>query len=177
MERSSLGRRRERRCHTRVSNVRECVAGVVPLTQEHKANIDVLRSLLVERLKLEEELERLTMYARDMRFDSDVVSTKLEVGRAILDMLHCPMRMNEKLLFMLYFAAMNRLLMKSDWQPVLENMTDILRRIGDLPPSWSHTITSKKSTASVILKHKLEVFHMDFEASKEIFHYANTAAL
>ncbi len=75
-ERSSLGRRRERRCRTRVSNVRESVVDVVPLTPEHKAYIDVLRSLLVERLKLEEELERLTMYSRDTRFDSDVVSTK-----------------------------------------------------------------------------------------------------
>jgi hypothetical protein len=177
MERSSLGRRRERGVRTRVSNVRESVVDVVPLTPEHKAYIDVLRSLLVERLKLEEELERLTMYARDTRFDSDVVSTKWEVGRVILDMLHCPMRMNEKVLFMLYFAAMNRLPNKCDWQPVLVSMTDILRRIGDLPPSWSHTITSKKSTAGVILKHKLEVFHMDFEASKEIFHYGNTAAL
>ncbi len=136
MERSPLGRRRERRCRTRHSNVRECEADVVPLTLEHKAYVDVLRSLLVERLKLEEELERLTMYARDTRFESDVVSTKLELGRVILDMLHCPMRMNEKVLFMLYFAAMKRLPKKCDWQPVLESMTDILRRIGDLPPSW-----------------------------------------
>jgi hypothetical protein len=87
------------------------------------------------------------------------------------------MRMNEKVLFMLYFAAMNRLPQKCDWEPVLESMTEILRRIGDLPPSWSHTIQSKKSKAGVILTHKLEVFHMDFEASKYIFNYANTAAL
>ena len=149
----------------------------MPLTPEHKAYVAVLRSLLVERLKLEEELERLTMYARDTRFDSDVVATKLEFGRVILDMLHCPMRMNEKVLFMLYFAAMNRHPKKCDWQPVLESMTTILRRIGDLPPSWSHTLKCKKSKAGVILKHKLEVFHMDFEASKYIFNYGNTVAL
>ena len=149
----------------------------VPLTEEHKAYVAVLRSLLVERLKLEEELERLTMYARDTRFDSDVVATKLEFGRVILDMLHCPMRMNEKVLFMLYFAAMNRLPKKCDWQPVLESMTSILRRIGDLPPSWSHTIQSTKSKAGVTLTHKLDVFHMDFEASKYIFNYSNTEAL
>ena len=149
----------------------------MPLTPEHKAYVAVLRSLLVERLKLEEELERLTMYARDTRFDSDVVATKLEFGRVILDMLHCPMRMNEKVLFMLYFAAMNRHPKKCDWQPVLESMTTILRRIGDLPPSWSHTIKCTKSKAGVILKHKLEVFHMDFEASKYIFNYGNTVAL
>ena len=115
MGRSPTGTTRGRRCRTRVSNVRECVGDVMPPTQEHKAYIEQIRSLLVERLKLEEELERLTMYARDTRFDSDVVSTKLEMGRVILDMLHCPMRMNEKVLFMLYFAAMNRLPKKCDW--------------------------------------------------------------
>ncbi len=52
-ESSSVGRRRERGVRTRVSNVRESVVDVVPLTPEHKAYIDVLRSLLVERLKLE----------------------------------------------------------------------------------------------------------------------------
>ena len=177
MERSANKSRSQRRCRTGDSHERECVADIVPLTPEHKAYVAVLRSLLVERLKLEEELERLTMYARDTRFDSDVVATKLEFGRVILDMLHCPMRMNEKVLFMLYFAAMNRHPKKCDWQPVLESMTTILRRIGDLPPSWSHTLKCKKSKAGVILKHKLEVFHMDFEASKYIFNYGNTVAL
>ena len=177
LERPPLGRRRGRRCRTGVSQEQESVDEGVPLTEEHKAYVAVLRSLLVERLKLEEELERLTMYARDTRFDSDVVATKLEFGRVILDMLHCPMRMNEKVLFMLYFAAMNRLPKKCDWQPVLESMTAILRRIGDLPPSWSHTIQSTKSKAGVTLTHKLDVFHMDFEASKYIFNYSNTEAL
>ena len=177
MERSANKSRSQRRCRRGDSHERECVADIVPLTPEHKAYVAVLRSLLVERLKLEEELERLTMYARDTRFDSDVVATKLEFGRVILDMLHCPMRMNEKVLFMLYFAAMNRHPKKCDWQPVLESMTTILRRIGDLPPSWSHTVKCKKSKAGVILKHKLEVFHMDFEASKYIFNYGNTVAL
>jgi hypothetical protein len=133
--------------------------------------------VLVERLKLEEEYERLQMYSCDTRFDSVVVPTKLDLGRVILDMLHCPMRMNEKVLYMLYFAAMNRLPHKSDWEPVFDSMTNIVRRIGDLPPSWSHTYKTKKSKTDAILKHKLEVFHMDYEASKQIFNYANTEAL
>ncbi len=77
----------------------------------------------------------------------------------------------------LYFAAMNRLPHKRNREPVLDSMTNIVRRIGDLPPSWSHTYTTKKSKAGAILKHKLEVFHMDYEASKQIFNYANTEAL
>jgi hypothetical protein len=69
------------------------------LAHEHKAYVDLLRSLIVERLKLEEEYERLQMYSCDTRFDSVVVPTKLDLGRVILDMLHCPMRMNEKVLY------------------------------------------------------------------------------
>jgi hypothetical protein len=40
-----------------------------------------------------------------------------------------------------------------------------------------HTYKTKKSKTGAILKHKLEVFHMDYEASKQIFNYANTEAL
>jgi hypothetical protein len=170
-------RRRPRRCTTSRFNVRDCAADADQLEHEHKAYVDMLRSLLVERLKLEEEYEHLQMYSCDTRFDSVVVPTKLDLGRVILDMLHGPMRMNEKVLFMLYFAAMNRLPYKSNWEPVFGSMTNIVRRIGDLPPSWSHTTKTKKSKTGAILKHKLEVFHMDYEASKQIFNYANTEAL
>ncbi len=62
---------------------------------------------------------------------------------------------------MLYFAAMNRLAgNKKGWQPVLESMTTIVRRIGDLPSSWSHATTSKKSKTGVILNDKLDVFQL-----------------
>ena len=53
-----------------------------------------LRGLLISRLQEEEELEKLTLYAQDERFTSDVTKTKHEVGRVVVDMLHCPMRMN-----------------------------------------------------------------------------------
>jgi hypothetical protein len=129
-------------------------------------------------MKLEDEYERLQMYSRDARFDLVDIPTKCDLGRVILDMLHCPMRMNEKVLFMLYFAAMNRFRGdKKGWQPVLESMTNIVRRIGDLPPSWSHTTTSKKSKAGATLNDKLDVFHMDYESSKQIFNYNSLGAL
>ena len=168
---------RQRRRSTRRTNVVESYPDAEELQDEHRAYVAVLRSLLVERLKLEEEYERLQMYSRDTRFDSVDVPTKLDLGRVILDMLHCPMRMNEKVLFMLYYAAMNRLPHKRDWEPVLDSMTNIVRRIGDLSSSWSHTYKTKKSKTGAVLNHKLEVFHMDYEASKQIFNYANTEAL
>jgi hypothetical protein len=65
------------------------------LQQENMAYVQHLRALLVARLQLEEEYERLTLYLRDTRFDPNVMKIKWKPGRVILDMLHCPMRTNE----------------------------------------------------------------------------------
>jgi hypothetical protein len=152
-------------------------AGPIPVVHEDSLYVQQLRRLLVERLQLEEEYERLTMYLRDNRFDPNVMKTKWEPGRVILDMLHCPMRMNEKVLFLLYNAAMNRLPDKALWQPVLDSMTLLIRRMGSLPHTWTHNIEAKKNKSGVELKHKLLVFHMDYDVSKCIFNYDKTAAL
>jgi hypothetical protein len=148
-----------------------------PVVHADTLYVRQLRHLLVERLQLEEEYERLTMYLRDYRFDPNVLKTKWEPGRVILDMLHCPMRMNEKVLYLLYNAAMNRFPDKTMWEPVLENITLLIRRMGSLPPTWTHNIEAKKNKTGVELKHKLLVFHMDYDVSKCIFNYDNTAAL
>ena len=148
-----------------------------PIVHADTLYVRQLRHLLVERLQLEEEYERLTMYLRDNRFDPNVMKTKWEPGRVILDMLHCPMRMNEKVLYLLYNAAMNRFPDKTLWEPVLENMTLLIRRMGSLPPTWTHNIEAQKNKHGVELKHKLLVFHMDYDVSKCIFNYDNTAAL
>ncbi len=60
----SSSSRRQRRCTTIRTNVRDCAADAEQLQHEHNAYVAVLRSLLVERLKLEEEYERLQMYSR-----------------------------------------------------------------------------------------------------------------
>lgn len=171
------GTRRQRRGRHGPPETHDVAAGSRPGQLEHDPYVLQLRNILVERLKVEEEYERLVMYARDTRFDIADTPTKHELGRVIMDMLHCPMRMNEKVLFMLYFAAMNRLPKKADWQPVLNSMTEIIRRIGDLPALWTHGITTKKSKTGAVLKHKLDVFQFDYDSSKQIFNYDNTAAL
>ncbi len=171
------GTRRQRRGRHGPPETHDVAAGSRPGQLEHDPYVLQLRNILVERLKVEEEYERLVMYARDTRFDIADTPTKHELGRVIMDMLHCPMRMNEKVLFMLYFAAMNRLPKKADWQPVLNSMTEIIRRIGDLPAVWTHGITTKKSKTGAVLKHKLDVFQFDYDSSKQIFNYDNTAAL
>ena len=93
-----------------------------------------LRALLISRLQEEEELERLTLYAQDKRFRSDVTKTKHELGRVVVDMLHCPMRMNEKILFLLYYAVMKRCGGDmSGMKSVLDRLSEKVRLIGDLP--------------------------------------------
>ena len=171
------GTRRQRRGRHGPPETHDVAAGSRPGQLEHDPYVLQLRNILVERLKVEEEYERLVMYARDTRFDIADTPTKHELGRVIMDMLHCPMRMNEKVLFMLYFAAMNRLPKKADWQPVLNSITEIIRRIGDLPALWTHGITTKKSKTGAVLKHKLDVFQFDYDSSKQIFNYDNTTAL
>ena len=50
---------------SRRSNVRAVEADAAQLVLEHKAYVSELRFLLVERLKLEDEYERLQLYSRD----------------------------------------------------------------------------------------------------------------
>ena len=68
-----------------------------------------MRNTLEAILREEEEYGYLTMYRRDKRFcDVDGYSShKLKMDRTIIDMLHCPMRMHEKVLNLLYTEILN----------------------------------------------------------------------
>jgi hypothetical protein len=113
-------------------------------TREKDVYVTSLRRLLVERLKDEEEFERLTIYARDVRYDANGGKPKWELGRLVLDMLHCPMRMNEKVLCMLYFAVVNRCGTKRLWAPLLDELSAKVRLIGSLPPSFGRIVRSRR---------------------------------
>jgi hypothetical protein len=116
-----------------------------------------LRQLLVGRLKDEEELERLEMYSRDERFEIDVDRPMWELHRIVIDMLHCLMRMHEKILFLLYFAAMNRCQADTREQAeLLDRMSAQTRIIGNLPETWSHTLDKDKQGNAKLLPFKLD---------------------
>ena len=125
-----------------------------------------LREILKLRLIDEEELERLTMYARDPRFMDHVNRPKWEPSRILIDMLHCLMRMHEKVLFLLYFAGMNRCAGNAALiVETLDRLTTKTREIGKLPPKWTHTLdTDKRGNA------KLLPFKMNYDTSKKLFH-------
>ena len=138
--------------------------GMTPEEREN-AYITSLRTILIRRLMDEEELERLTMYARDRRFTEDVNRPKWEPHRILIDMLHCLMRMHEKVLFLIYFAAMNRL--SGTPERLLETLDSLsakTRVIAKLPPKWTHTLDKDKKGNT-----KLLPFKMNYDTSKKIF--------
>ncbi len=68
-----------------------------------------MRNALERILREEEEYEHLIMYRCDKRFYNTGLeyNHKLSLDRTILDMLHCPMRMHEKILILLYVEVLN----------------------------------------------------------------------
>jgi hypothetical protein len=68
-----------------------------------------LRQKLELMLREEEEWESMVMYRRDTRFAGveGEYNHKLQLDRTILDMLHAPMRMHEKVLNLLYAEVLN----------------------------------------------------------------------
>ena len=141
--------------------------------ERDSAYILSLRQILIRRLMDEEELERLTMYARDQRFSEDVNRPKWEPHRILIDMLHCLMRMHEKVLFLIYFAAMKRL---SGTPEILGETLDSLsaktRVLAKLPPKWTHTLDKDKKGNT-----KLLPFKMNYDTSKRIFHQRSLPGL
>jgi hypothetical protein len=126
-----------------------------------------LRDILVRRLQEEEEYERLMMYARDVRFERDVERPKWEHGRIIVCMLHCLMRMNEKVLFLLFFTAMKRTPDgSSERHNILDQMTAKIRCIGHISGRWNHTLDKDKHG-----NEKLLPFKMNYDKSKKIFNF------
>jgi hypothetical protein len=111
----------------------------------------------------EEELERLTLYARDRRFTDDVNRPKWEPHRILIDMLHCLTRMHEKVLFLIYFATMKRL--SGTPERLFEHLDSLsakTRVIAKLPPKWTHTLDKDKKRNT-----KLLPFKMNYDTSKK----------
>ena len=56
------------------------------------------RRMLELVLREEEEWQQMALYRRDTRFTVDRATgdVKLQLDRTVVDMLHCPMRTNEK---------------------------------------------------------------------------------
>ena len=108
-------------------------------------------------LREEEEYLKMHMYLRDNRFKELHNDTGLrgELHKVILDVLHCPMRTNEKVLTLLYEEVLNGA-HKAETRQTLQLLTDHLRRVGDLSASWGHKF--EKKNTKVLQKFKLPLF-------------------
>jgi hypothetical protein len=67
------------------------------------------RRMLELVLREEKEWQQMVIYRRDTRFTVDTATgdVKLQLDRTVVDMLHCPMRTNEKVLNLLYGEILN----------------------------------------------------------------------
>ena len=121
------------------------------------------RQILELLLREEEEYLKLRMYLRDHRFRDllDESGHRTELHKTILDMLHCPMRTNEKVLNLLY-EEVSQGAHKAEMKATLDELTTAIRRVGDLPPSFTHKFEKKNSKV-------LEKIKLPFDLSRKLF--------
>ena len=65
------------------------------------------RAVMEVRLRLEDEHKMMKVLRNDKRFEQQRGDLTDDLDRVIIDTLHAPMRMNEKVLFLLYSKAMD----------------------------------------------------------------------
>lgn len=130
------------------------------------------RQVLEERLRLEDEKNRMKVLRRDQRFEpreppepnmyNDPVDTvNDDIGRVLIDTLHAPMRMNEKVLYFLYMRAYDNKNKKQS-SGVMGAMTTKLRAMGTLGDGWDVQFEGKD-------KEKMSSFALPLDQSKRIF--------
>jgi hypothetical protein len=121
------------------------------------------RQTLELLLREEEEFLKLQMYLRDDRFrDLDKnAGHRGELHKTVLDMLHCPMRTNEKVLTMLYEEVLQGS-HKAEATAVLRELTAIIRRLGEIGELWTHKFAENSTKA-------LMKFKLPYDQSRKIF--------
>jgi hypothetical protein len=121
------------------------------------------RQALESLLREEEEFLKLDMYVRDHRFTDLLHESghRTELHKTIIDMLHCPMRTNEKVLNLLY-EEVTQGKHKAETKNTLDSLTEAIRRVGDLPPSFRHKFEKKNTKV-------LEKIKLPYDQSRKIF--------
>lgn len=113
------------------------------------------RHALEMLLRAEEEYLKLQMYMRDDRFILSLEADpehRNKLYKTLLDVLHMPMRTNEKVLTLLY-EEVTQGAHKAQATIVLNELTPIIRRLGGLGELWTHQFDEKNT--KVLKKFKL----------------------
>ena len=122
------------------------------------------RHTLEMQLREEEEYLKLQMYLRDERFAHSLQTDPQfhnKFYKTIIDVLHMPMRTNEKVLTLLY-EEVTQGAHKAQVTSVLSNLTPIVRRLGELGEHWTHQFEEKNSKA-------IKKFKLPYDQSRKIF--------
>ena len=121
------------------------------------------RHTLEQLLREEEEFLKLQMYLRDDRFHELEKDPSLrgQLHKTILDMLHCPMRTNEKVLTLLYELVLQGA-HKAQASTIFDELTPIIRRLGSLGDLWTHKFEDDSTKV-------LQKFKLPYDQSRKIF--------
>lgn len=119
------------------------------------------REAMEARLRLECEYKRMKVLRQDQRFLNGSGNLSDDLGRVIIDTLHAPMRMNEKVLYLLYSKAYDNKTKKKA-AGVFDVMSKKLRAMGKLGQGWGPGWDDKHSD-------KLGSFALPYDQSKRIF--------
>jgi hypothetical protein len=121
------------------------------------------RHALEMLLREEEEYLKLQMYFRDNRFRNlrNETDHRSQLHKTILDMLHCPMRTNEKVLTLLYEEILNDA-HKAQTKEPLDKLTEVIRSLGDLSEGWGHKFEDNNTKI-------LKKFKLPYDQSRKIF--------
>jgi hypothetical protein len=113
-----------------------------------------LRAKLTARLQLEQEYFGLESATRDERFNVEDWGVLQDPSRHLLDLLHLPMRTNEKMVHMLKMKALERRGGKTkEGKKVLEELDNVLRDLGQLGDKWVSAIPAVVMSHAIILPH------------------------
>ncbi len=119
-----------------------------------------------ERLQRESEYKKLTVVMRDDRFNMfNGMNVRNSLARIIPCLLHMPMRINEKVLYLVYSKCYNGN-EKKDVIKSFQRITDLLREMGRLGAGWDHQWNEND-------KDKLEKFALPLDQSRRIFNLSN----
>ena len=119
------------------------------------------RAVMEVRLRLEDEYKMMKVLRNDKRFEQQRGDLTDDLDRVIIDTLHAPMRMNEKVLFLLHSKAMDNKT-KQNAKTIFNVISTKLRLMGTLGEGWGPSWEDKKTD-------KLASFALPYDQSKKIF--------
>jgi hypothetical protein len=120
-----------------------------------------MRKVLETRLRLEDEKQLMKVLMGDTRYNKTPDKVSDDIERVLIDTLHAPMRMNEKVLYILYSKAYDNKT-KKQAAGLFTAMTTKLRALGSLGERWGVQFDDKNSE-------KMSTFALPYDQSKKIF--------